>query len=198
MAIEVNLEKYGHKKKGFLGFSWTAFFFNFFVPLFRLDFKWFFIFLLPYLFLYIITFKEIDTSIFLTSAFILPYIKKAPAFITLLDYYYYIDYLNTFIFIMVVLLPVSRLIFSFIYNDFYTKALVKEGYLPPKDDEYSNAIVKGHKFLEYTEEELLDKEKMERYNKIFEEYKQERTKDFINFVLTAILLILLIAFLFYI
>ena len=76
--------------------------------------------------------------------------------------------------------------------------MIKEGYLPPKDDDYSNAILKGTGYLEYTGEELLDKEKRERYNKIFEEYKKERTKDFINFVLTAILLILLIAFLFYI
>ena len=198
MAIRINLEKYGHKKKGYLSFSWTSLLFDFFVPLFRLDFKWFFIFLLPYLFLYIITFKEINTFLFFHFAFILPYTKIMPAFILLLDYYYYINYLSKFIFFMVVLLPISRLIFSFIYNDFYTKGLIKEGYLPPKDDEYSNAILKGHKFLEYTKEELLDKEKMERYIGIFEEYKKERTKDFINFILTAILLILLIAILFYI
>ena len=198
MAIQINLEKYGHKKKGYLSFSWTSLLFDFFVPLFRLDFKWFFIFLFPYLFLYIITFKEINTFLFFHFVFILPYTKIMPAFILLLDYYYYINYLSNFIFFMVVLLPISRLIFSFIYNDFYTKGLIKEGYLPPKDDEYSNAILKGHKFLEYTKEELLDKEKMERYIGIFEEYKKERTKDFINFVLTAILLILLIAFLFYI
>ena len=198
MAIRINLEKYGHKKKGYLSFSWTSLLFDFFVPLFRLDFKWFFIFLLPYLFLYIITFKEINTFLFFHFAFILPYTKIMPAFILLLDYYYYINYLSNFIFFMVVLLPISRLIFSFIYNDFYTKGLIKEGYLPPKDDEYSNAILKGHKFLEYTKEELLDKEKMERYIGIFEEYKKERTKDFINFILTAILLILLIAILFYI
>ena len=36
MAIEVNLEKNGHRKKGFLGFSWTTFFFNFFVYIFIL------------------------------------------------------------------------------------------------------------------------------------------------------------------
>ena len=198
MAIQINLEKYGHKKKGYLSFSWTSLLFDFFVPLFRLDFKWFFIFLFPYLFLYIITFKEINTFLFFHFVFILPYTKIMPAFILLLDYYYYINYLSNFIFFMVVLLPISRLIFSFIYNDFYTKGLIKEGYLPPKDDEYSNAILKGHKFLEYTKEELLDKEKMERYIGIFEEYKKERTKDFINFILTAILLILLIAILFYI
>lgn len=197
MAIQINLEKYGHKKKGYLSFSWTSLLFDFFVPLFRLDFKWFFIFLFPYLFLYIITFKEINTFLFFHFVFILPYTKIMPAFILLLDYYYYINYLSNFIFFMVVLLPISRLIFSFIYNDFYTKGLIKEGYLPPKDDEYSNAILKGHKFLEYTKEELLDKEKMERYIGIFEEYKKERTKDFISFILIVILLILLIAILIY-
>ena len=45
MAIQINLEKYGHKKKGYLSFSWTSLFFNFLVPLFRLDIKWFFIFI---------------------------------------------------------------------------------------------------------------------------------------------------------
>lgn len=198
MAIRINLEKYGHKKKGYLSFSWTSLLFDFFVPLFRLDIKWFFIFLLPYLFLYIITFKEINTFLFFHFAFILPYTKIMPAFILLLDYYYYINYLSNFIFFMVVLLPISRIIFSFIYNDFYTKGLIKEGYLPPEDDEYSNAILKGNRFLEYTKEDLLDKEKMKRYAVIIEEYRQERKKDLVNFILIVILLILLIAILFYI
>ncbi len=122
------------------------------------------------------------------------------AFIILLDYYDSINHLNTPVFIMIILIPIPilRIIFSFIYNDFYTKGLLKEGYLPPEEDEYSNAILKGNRYLEYTKEDLLDKEKMERYIGIFEEYKKERTKDFINFILTAILLILLITILFYI
>ena len=168
MAIEVNLEKYGHKKKGFLGFSWTAFFFNFWVPIFRADVKWLFIFIFPFIFVALGAHLDLDFD-------------------------------NNFIaFIFIFPVFVSKFVFPFIYNKFYTKGLIKEGYLPPKDDDYSNAILKGTGYLEYTGEELLDKEKMERYNKIFEEYKKERTKDFINFVLTAILLILLIAFLFYI
>lgn len=40
MAKVIVLEKEGIQKEGFIGFSWTMFFFGFFVPLFRGDFKW--------------------------------------------------------------------------------------------------------------------------------------------------------------
>ena len=198
MAIQINLEKYGHKKKGYLSFSWTSLFFNFLVPLFRLDIKWFFIFISPYLFLYIMTFRVIDSSLFFISIFTLPYTSIMPAFIILLDYYDSINHLNTPVFIMIILIPILRIIFSFIYNDFYTKGLLKEGYLPPEEDEYSNVILKGNRYLEYTKEDLLDKEKLERYKLIIEEYEKERKKDLINFILIVILLILLIALLIYI
>ena len=124
MAIEVNLEKYGHKKKGFLGFSWTAFFFNFFVPLFRLDFLGFFIFIFPYLIIAIIILFTIITGINNENA------------------------IFALIIICSILKFISRFVFPFIYNKFYTKGLIKEGYLPPKDDEYSNAILKGTGYLE--------------------------------------------------
>ena len=163
MAIEVNLEKYGHKKKGFLGFSWTAFFFNFLVPVFRADFKWFLIFIFPFIF---------------------------GALGANLD----LDFDNNFIaFIFIFPVFVSKFIFPFIYNKFYTKGLIKEGYLPPKDDDYSNAILKGTGYLEYTSEDLIDEEKMERYKVIIEEYKKERKKDIHNIIMVFILLGLLTA-----
>ena len=40
MAVEINLQKGDMVKRGFLGFSWTTFFFGFFVPLFRGDWLW--------------------------------------------------------------------------------------------------------------------------------------------------------------
>ena len=173
MAIEVNLEKYRHKKKGFLGFSWTAFFFNFFVPLFRLDFLGFFIFIFPYLIIAIIILFTIITGINNENA------------------------IFALIIICSILKFISRFVFPFIYNKFYTKGLIKEGYLPPKDDEYSNAILKGTGYLEYTNEDLLDEEKMERYKVIIEEYQKERKKDIHTIIIVFALIGVLIAFFYF-
>ena len=173
MAIEVNLEKYGLKKKGFLGFSWTAFFFNFFVPLFRLDFLGFFIFISPYLIIAIIILFTIITGINNENA------------------------IFALIIICSILKFISRFVFPFIYNKFYTKGLIKEGYLPPKDDDYSNAILKGIGYLEYTDEDLLDEEKMERYRIIIEEYQKERKNNNITLIIFFGSLIFIIAFFYF-
>ena len=173
MAIKINLEKYGHKKKGFLGFSWTAFFFNFFVPLFRLDFLGFFIFISPYLIIAIIILFTIITGINNENT------------------------IFALIIICSILKFISRFVFPFIYNKFYTKGLIKEGYLPPADDDYSNAILKGTGYLEYTNEDLLDEEKMERYKVIIEEYENERKKDNTTIIIVFALIGVLIAFFYF-
>ena len=46
MAQMIVLEKNGIQKKSSVGFSWTTFFFGFFVPLIRGDIKWFLIMLI--------------------------------------------------------------------------------------------------------------------------------------------------------
>ncbi|AVQ21702.1 HrgC protein [Fusobacterium necrophorum subsp. funduliforme] len=46
MAKVIQLEKNGALKKSCVGFSWTTFFFGFFVPLFRGDAMWFIVMLI--------------------------------------------------------------------------------------------------------------------------------------------------------
>ena len=173
MAIEVNLEKYGYKKKGFLGFSWTAFFFNFFVPLFRLDFVGFLIFISPYLIIAVIVSFILITGVNDENTILVSSV------------------------ISLILKLISRLVLPFYYNKMYTRKLLKQGYLPPVDDDYSNALLKGNRFLEYTNEELLDKEKIERYAVIFEEYKKERKKDMHTIIIVLVLIGVLIAFFYF-
>ena len=170
MAVEVNLEKYGHRKKGFIGFSWTAFFFNFFVPIFRLDFIGFLIFVSPYLLIIIM----------LLFIFIIGSNDE--------------NIIIAFIVLFGIFKLITRLIFPFIYNSFYTKNLLKKGYLPPEDDDYSNAILKGYRYLEYTNEDLLDNEKIERYRLIIEEYERERKKDLYSIIMVFVLIGFLILF----
>ena len=170
MAVEVNLEKYGHRKKGFIGFSWTAFFFNFFVPIFRLDFIGFLIFVSPYLLIIIM----------LLFIFIIGSNDE--------------NIIIAFIVLFGIFKLITRLIFPFIYNSFYTKNLLKKGYLPLEDDDYSNAILKGNRYLEYTNEDLLDNEKIERYRLIIEEYERERKKDLYSIIMVFVLIGFLILF----
>ena len=173
MAIEVNLEKYGHKKKGFLGFSWTAFFFNFFVPLFRLDFVGFLIFISPYLIIAVIVSFILITGVNDENTILVSSV------------------------ISLILKLISRLVLPFYYNKMYTRKLLKQGYLPPVDDDYSNAILKGTGYLEYTDEDLLDKEKMERYKVIIEEYENERKKDMHTIIIVFALIGVLIVFFYF-
>ena len=173
MAIEVNLEKYGHKKKGFLGFSWTAFFFNFFVPLFRLDFVGFLIFISPYLIIAVIVSFILITGVNDENTILVSSV------------------------ISLILKLISRLVLPFYYNKMYTRKLLKQGYLPPVDDDYSNAILKGTGYLEYTNEDLLDEEKMERYKVIIEEYEKERKNNNITLIIFFGSLIFIIAFFYF-
>ena len=173
MVIEVNLEKYGYKKKGFLGFSWTAFFFNFFVPLFRLDFLGFFIFISPYLIIAVIVSFILITGVNDENTILVSSV------------------------ISLILKLISRLILPFYYNKMYTRKLLKQGYLPPVDDDYSNAILKGTGYLEYTNEDLLDEEKLERYRVIIEEYNKERKKDNTTIIIVFALIALLTALFFF-
>lgn len=52
------------------------------------------------------------------------------------------------------------------YNKYYTKRLLKDGYLPKENDDYVIALLKEYGYLEYTEKEKEDSEKMQLYKDI--------------------------------
>ena len=64
MAREIHLVKGDIQKVSYLGFSWTTFFFNYWVPLFRRDWKSFFIiFIISFLFEFLIPYRGVGTLI---------------------------------------------------------------------------------------------------------------------------------------
>ena len=84
------------------------------------------------------------------------------------------------------------------YNKHYTKRLLQDGYLPKENDEYSIALLKEYGYLEYTEKEKENIEKMKLYKDIVKSAKKDE-KIKLSFFITYLLIFpIVITLLFYI
>ena len=73
--------------------------------------------------------------------------------------------------------------------------MLKEGWKPLENDEYSNAILKGYRYLDYTDVEIRDEDKMQRYRSFINKARGNEVKKCLGFIIlwitTFILLYLL-------
>ncbi len=179
MSVKFQLKKDAYIKKGAVGYSYTTFFFEFFVPLFRGDGKGFFMILA--------TSILVSGPVYLINYFFKNFNFDPNSLLTkiltpLLDIKYkYI--LICYILFSEVLSIICILVWLYIgswYNKNYTMRLIKKGYSPLENDDYALALLKGYGYLEYTEEEKADSEKMELYKNTVETVKKdEKTKYYI-------------------
>ena len=177
MAIKVKLEKDGFIKDGFVGYSYTSACLDFWVPAFRIDFSAFVFFF----------------GIYMLEKFLSEFFK----IYSILNYY---SIENTWLlYILNAGVPIFSifiaLFIAFFYNKYYTKKMLKEGWKPLENDEYSNAILKGYHYLDYTEAEIKDEDKMQRYRSFIEKARGNEVKKCLGFIIlwitTFILLYLL-------
>ena len=182
MSVKIQLEKNGELIDGFTGFSWTTFFFGFWVPAFRKKSKGFGLFFLFFIIKIIIIYilskqnNEIRESLWLYGTYELSYSMLTPILLSAAIY------------------PLEAWI-AYFYNNYYTNNLLAEGYRPIENDEYSIAILKDYSYLPYSKEELKDDIKMERY-KEFSTFarKEERSKFYSAIGIWVILLIIIYLF----
>ena len=164
MSVKIQLEKNGEVINGFTGFSWTTFFFGFWVPAFRKKSKgfglFFLFFIIKVIILYILSKqnKGISESLLLYGTYEVSYSMLTPILLATAIY------------------PLEAWV-AYFYNSYYTNNLLAEGYNLVEDDEYSAAVLKDYSYLPYSKEELEDNVKMERY-KEFSTFarKEERSK----------------------
>ena len=197
MAIKINLEKAGHKKNGFVGFSFTTFIWGAFVPMFRGDGKGFVKLLLIWL----------ATSGILVLIDNFPYdsidFDKIPTIkdfiISLLDVKYKYIFLSYYL-IIFLLAIISFVVWFFIaknYNRDYTNKLLNQGYMVAEDDDYALAILKKYGYLEYTNEELRDNNKMELYKNIVETVKKDEKSKYYIFLVYFIITFTIVVITYY-
>ena len=193
MSVKFQLKKDAYMKKGSVGFSYTTYFWEFFVPIFRGDGKGF-------LMLFITRILLLSPG-YLIKYFFKNFIFNPCSLLTkiltlLLDIKYKYIVICYYLFLGLILI-ITTLIWLYIgnwYNKNYTVRLLNKGYSPLENDDYALALLKGYGYLEYTEEEKEDKEKMELYKNIVETVKKdEKTKYYIflvYFIITFIIVVI--------
>jgi len=173
MAIKVRLEKEGQLKNAFVGFSWTTFFFGFWVPLFRgklKDFAYFFMFFLCKIIIFAVLAKEIFDIVYIG-------IEESKFEIS---YYIIVPFI-----LMTALYPID-IFLAYTYNKYSTTNMFKEGFYLIENDEYSAAILKDYTYLPYTEEEFADEELLKRYEQhVKKARKSEKNKCVVAIIIMA-------------
>ena len=165
MSVKIQLEKNGEVINGFTGFSWTTFFFGFWVPAFRKKSKGFGLFFLFFIIKIIIIYilskqnNEIRESLWLYGTYELSYSMITP------------------ILLFTAIYPLEAWI-AYFYNNYYTNNLLAEGYHLVEDDEYSAAVLKDYSYLPYSKEELDDNAKMEKYRELATFARKEEKSKF--------------------
>ena len=173
MAIKVRLEKEGQLKNAFVGFSWTTFFFGFWVPLLRgklKDFAYFFMFFLCKIIIFAVLAKEM---------FDIAYIGVEESKFEI-SYYIIVPFI-----LMTALYPID-IFLAFSYNKYSTTNMFKEGFYLIENDEYSAAVLKDYTYLPYTEEEFADEELLKRYEQhVKKARKSEKNKCVVAIIIMA-------------
>ena len=187
MSVKFQLKKDAYIKKGAVGFSYTTYFWEFFVPIFRGDGK-------GLLMLFIARILLLSPG-YLINYFFRNFIFNPNSLLTkiltpLLDIKYKYIVICYYLFLGLILI-IATLMWLYIgnwYNKNYTVRLLNKGYSPLENDDYALALLKGYGYVKYTEE---DKEKMELYKNIVETVKKdEKTKYYIfllYFIITFII-----------
>ena len=173
MAIKVRLEKEGQLKNAFVGFSWTTFFFGFWVPLLRgklKDFAYFFMFFLCKIIIFAVLAKEMFDIVYIG-------VEESKFEIS---YYIIVPFI-----LMTALYPIDVFL-AYTYNKYSITNMFKEGFYLIENDEYSAAILKDYTYLPYTEEEFADEELLKRYEKhVKKARKSEKNKCVVAIIIMA-------------
>ena len=173
MAIKVRLEKEGQLKNAFVGFSWTTFFFGFWVPLFRgklKDFAYFFMFFLCKIIIFAVLAKEMFDIVYIG-------VEESKFEIS---YYVIVPFI-----LMTALYPIDVFL-AYTYNKYSITNMFKEGFYLIENDEYSAAVLKDYTYLPYTEEEFADEELLKRYEQhVKKARKSEKNKCVVAIIIMA-------------